>query len=139
LWSRKRQRIHFTCINFIFDTLYIYIHGKVLCLIWIFLKMSKKELELSLKSNKNYKFWLSFENSDQGIICDLKCKYRSMVIKKCLKSLNEKNEIEMPNTKEAICMIREAKIIANWWKPAIKQYLYFYCNTLVSIILILIG
>ena len=36
-----------------------------------------------------------------------------MVIKKCLKSLNEKNEIEMPNTKEAICMIREAKIIAN--------------------------
>ena len=26
---------------------------------------------------------------------------------------DEKNEIEMPNIKEAICMIREAKTIAN--------------------------
>jgi hypothetical protein len=31
-----------------------------------------------------------------------------MVIKTCIKSLDEKNEIEMPNIKEAICMIREA-------------------------------
>jgi hypothetical protein len=34
--------------------------------------------------------------------------YRSMVNKKCIKSLDEKNEIEMPNIKEAICMIMEA-------------------------------
>jgi hypothetical protein len=31
-----------------------------------------------------------------------------MVIKKCIKSLDEKNEIKMPNIKEAMCMIREA-------------------------------
>jgi hypothetical protein len=31
-----------------------------------------------------------------------------MVIKKCIKSLDEKIEIEMPNIKEAMCMIREA-------------------------------
>jgi len=84
----------------------------------------QKEPELSLKSNKNDKFWLSFENSDQSIICDLKYKYHSMVIKKWSKSLNEKNEIEMPNIKEAICMIRVAKTIANWWKHAIKHF-YF--------------
>jgi len=91
-------------------------------------KNEQKEPELSLKSNKNDKFWLSFENSDQGIICDLKCKYRSMVIKKCIKSLDEKNEIEMPNIKQA-----------KWWKHASKHYLYFYCNTVVSIIFILVG
>ena len=60
-------------------------------------KNEQKEPKLSLKSNKNDKFWLSFENSDQGIIRNLKCKYPSMVIKKCIKSLDEKNEIEMPN------------------------------------------
>ena len=31
-----------------------------------------------------------------------------MVIKICIKSLDEKNKIEMRNIKEAICMIREA-------------------------------
>ena len=86
-------------------------------------KNEQKEPKLSLKSNKNDKFWLSFENSDQGNICDLKYKYRSMVIKKWSKSLNEKNEIEMPNIKEAIWMIRQAKTIANWWKHAFKHYL----------------
>ena len=71
-------------------------------------KNEQKEPKLSLKSNKNDKFWLSFENSDQSIIRNLKWKYRSMVIKTCIKSLDEKNEIEMPNIKEAICMIIEA-------------------------------
>ena len=63
---------------------------------------------MSLKSSKNDKFWLSIENPDQGIIRNLKCKYPSMVIKKCIKSLDEKIEIEMPNIKEAMWMIREA-------------------------------
>ena len=71
-------------------------------------KNEQKEPELSLKSNKNDKFWLSFANSEEGFICDLKFKYRSMVIKICIKSLDEKNKIEMRNIKEAICMIREA-------------------------------
>jgi hypothetical protein len=31
-----------------------------------------------------------------------------MVIKKCIKSLDDKNEIEMPYIKETIRMIREA-------------------------------
>ena len=44
-----------------------------------------------------------------------------MVIKKCIKSLDEKNKIEMPNIKEAICMIREAWPL----KHASKHYLYF--------------
>ena len=73
-------------------------------------KNEQKEPKLSLKSNKNDKFWLSFGDSDQGIIRNLKCKYPSMVMnnewkcinvffihKKCIKSLDEKNEIEMPN------------------------------------------
>ena len=70
--------------------------------------------------------------ADQGIIRNLKCKYRPMVIKKCIKSLDEKNEIEMPNIKEAICMIREAwnqvttKTIANCWKHASKLFFYLY-------------
>ena len=51
-----------------------------------------------------------------------------MVIKNCINSLEEKNVIEMPNMKEAICMIREAwnqvtaKTKANCWKHASKKF-----------------
>jgi hypothetical protein len=68
--------------------------------------------------------------ADQGIIRNLKCKYRPLVIKKCLLSLDENDQVVMPNLKEAICMIREswnqvtAKTIANCWKHARKD---IYC------------
>ena len=89
------------------------------------MKFKKKlllEKFLKLHLSQKWQILTSFENSDQGIICDLKCKYRSMEIKKCSKSLYK---IEMPNIKEAIWMIRQAKTIANWWKHALKHYLYF--------------
>ena len=55
-------------------------------------KNEQKEPKLSLKSNKNDKFWLSFENSDQGIIRNLKCKYPSMVIKKFISNISPAND-----------------------------------------------
>ena len=47
-----------------------------------------------------------------------------MLLKYCLNTVEEKNELIMPNLKEAICMVREAwnkvscKTIANCWRHA---------------------
>ena len=62
-----------------------------------------------------------------------------MLLKYCLNTVEEKNELIMPNLKEAICMVREAwnkvssKTIANCWRRAGNNHLYLLLFILYNI------
>jgi hypothetical protein len=61
---------------------------------------------------------------DQGIIRTFKCKYRRDLVRFCVKMIDEKGDLVMPDIKQAICFIKEAwtqvtkETIHNCWRKA---------------------
>jgi hypothetical protein len=67
---------------------------------------------------------------DQGIIRAFKANYRFLLSKFCVRNLDDKDELIMPNVKEAIFMIKEAwdnvsrETIVNCWRHAGKFIIF---------------
>jgi hypothetical protein len=63
----------------------------------------------------------------EGIIRNAKVNYRKGLVKHCVKSVDEKDEIIMPDLKQAIFILKTAwsqvskETIANCWKKAGKN------------------